>query len=193
MRRRAVLSTLAVLALLALFGAAGGLARAEEAGAPRSLGELRKLLDGLAQRLGRVAELAARHGGHRILERYLAYGEEDWKNRKRPVEAEDLVALMSDATAPEKLREAARDALAGNKARTFDPDLLERVGQRRPRLDFARRHLVPLVKEDDPIARKLANDLLLRTSRRATRTRTSASSIRPGPTRPSGRRPTRRG
>ena len=46
-------------------------------------------------------------------------------------------------------------------ARTYDPDLLVEKGQTKPRNKFCERHLVPLLKRDDPATRKLAQDLLL--------------------------------
>ncbi len=150
--------------LLLLFAVVAPVATAEDEApptvAPTSLDELKDVLGGLAQRLGRLIEIAEKDPRHEIVDRYVAQMEEDFKSRGR-VKAKELVEIMENEEASPDVRVRAKDALASNTAKTFDPDLLVEKGQTKPRNRFCLQQLVPLLKKDDPQTRTLAQQLLL--------------------------------
>ena len=151
------------LVLLLAAGAPGALA--EE---PTSLDELKSVLNGLAERLGRLVKEAEKDPRNEIVDRYLAQDEEAFKDRQR-VKAKEMVEILEDVEATPEVRVRAGDALVSNQARTYDPDLLVEKGQKKPRNLFCKRYLVPLLKREDPKARKLAQKVLLLFFREAQR------------------------
>ena len=136
--------------------------------APSSLEALNRALGALAQRVGALIEIAKKDPRHALVDSYLAQTEEGFKERDR-VKAKDLVEIMENPEASDDVRERAKEALASNAARSYDPDLLVERGQTKPRNNFCQRHLVPMLKVDDPVARTLAQDLMLLYFREAQR------------------------
>jgi hypothetical protein len=121
-----------------------------------------KELSTLKSRLDALFVEASRDPHWREVEKYTGYSYDDFKANHLEVEAKDLVKIMEDEKATFQVREAAAKALNSQKARTFDPDLAtEKSGGRTPRKEFARRKVAPLIKADDAVSRKLANDLLI--------------------------------
>ncbi|MFV1959262.1 MAG: hypothetical protein ACC662_07600 [Planctomycetota bacterium] len=156
-----------LLALWIGVGVGAGTEGGTKAGeAPRTLQALERTLDALTQRLGALVEQAGQDPRGGIVDRYLAQDEKAFKDRNR-VRARDLIQIMVATDATDELRRKARDALLTLGARSYDPDLLVEKGQRHPRRDFCRRHVLPLLKKDDAQTRVLADELLRQLFRQA--------------------------
>jgi hypothetical protein len=150
-----------VLLLLALLATALP-ARAEEPSAPASVADLEKALDALRTRLEQLLKLAEKDKRLRRLETYVAYGPADFAEKRRDVEAGDLVEWLADADAPDELRQKAFDALTGQDAMRFDPDLKQDEGRgaRKPRAAFATAKVIKLYLDRDAKTRELAHRLM---------------------------------
>ncbi len=132
---------------------------------PSDLESMGQALDGLARRLDQLVTQASRDPRWDLVEAYRRYRtEDDFENRKRPVNAEKLLDIWSDSDAPTDLRQAAWDAMViDSLPRNYDPDLVAgSKTSRKPRNDFARRKVVPLLSSDDPVNRQFSHDWLLK-------------------------------
>jgi cobalamin biosynthesis Mg chelatase CobN len=127
---------------------------------PHNLQELSHSLDELTVRLDELTKLARKDVRWRDISKYLAKEEDDYKRRTRP-RAEDILDIMVDASAPDELREAAKEALLNTRATTLDPDLKDPGDSRRSRMYFAKRHVLTHFLDDDLRTRQLVQELML--------------------------------
>ena len=130
---------------------------------PGSLRALQEGLTKLAQRIAAAIEEAARDPDEAVVACYLNYGPNELKNRKRAVRAEHLLKIMVDPTNTPALRQRAFDALAGGTLRG-DIDLSATSSRRgmSERAYFCRSDVVEHLKDDDPEARRLTHELMMR-------------------------------
>lgn len=130
---------------------------------PTTLGELDEGLTKATERVERLLTQAGRDRRFQLIDKYSAYAIEDFRNRRREVEAEDLLDIIEDADAPPDLRQDAFDALTGKEAMLYDPDLLllgER-GKRKPRAEWSRNKVTKLLTCRDEHTRNFAHKLLI--------------------------------
>ena len=129
---------------------------------PGSAEELGKALDEQQARLEKLVALAAKDPRFRDVETYKAYRIEEFSSSKRPVEALDLLKIVSDPEAPMDLRKEALETLKRRQAQTFDPHLQRKRGQSKPRNDWFRKHVVKLLRDRKSVwTRRFAHDLLI--------------------------------
>ena len=135
--------------------------RGEDPAEPTSVADLAKALAEVQQRLERLLNLARTDPRLRLVAAYQAYGPADFVDKKREVQAEDLMKWMTDPDAPADLRKKAFEALTSREAMRHDPELKEDAsGGRKPRQGFARDEVVKFVKDKDRQARIYASELL---------------------------------
>lgn len=155
---------LAPVLVLLLVG--GLLAVAGDVPAPRpqgpgTLDELDERLTATTERMEKLLFLAGRDPRFKLVEAYRLYTIEDFGKRRRDVEADDLLDILTDDEAPMPLRQAAYDALTWQDAMRFDPDLKTKPGEKdNPRADFARLKVTKFLTNRDKYTRKFAHDLL---------------------------------
>lgn len=157
---RFLLPVLFLLLVGGLLAVAGDPPPTRPAG-PRTVAQLDEGLTEATERLERLLALAARDRRFKLIEKYLTYTIEDFGNRRRDIEAEDLLDIMTDADAPEDLRKDAFKALTWKDAMRFDPDLIRERDKSKPRAKFAMGKVTKLLTNKDLATRQLAHGLLV--------------------------------
>ena len=157
---RLIVPALFVLLVGGLLAVAGDPPAARPTG-PTTLSELDEALTKATERTERLLILAGKDRRFKKIEKYRAYTIEDFGNRRREIEAEDLLDILTDDEAPMDLRQAAFDAMTWKDAMRFDPDLVRERGKNKPRADFCRSKVTKLLTNKDKYTRKFAHDLLV--------------------------------
>jgi len=123
--------------------------------------ELDRDLTATTEKLQALLQMAGKDARFRIVETYRGYRVQDFANRKRgDPDAEDLLDIMLDPTAPYDLRKYAFDTLTGTDAMRYDPDLVQVKDRKKPRAKFAKAKVVKHLSHKDRFSRQFTHDLL---------------------------------
>lgn len=155
-----ILPTLILLLVGGLLALAGDPPAGRPKG-PATLGELDAALTKATERTERLMTLAGKDVRFKLVELYLTYTVTNFGDRRRDVDAEKLLDIMSDDEAPMDLRQDAFKALTWKDAMRFDPDLVKKRDKHTPRADFCRSKVTRLLTKGDKYTRKFAHDLLV--------------------------------
>ncbi len=130
---------------------------------PTTVREAQQRITDLSRALDRMAVEANRDPRERLITQYGAYTPQELERTRGRIRAEQIVEWMVDPALNLKtVREPAQRALVDAVLKGADPDLTtdKKSGGMTVRARFFLRMVVPHLRHDDAIARKLTSDLL---------------------------------